>query len=93
MNPELEEKILAEAQAEQERLRARAQFDMLRAGRRDTADMLADPQAQEMLGRAALAYAIQDNIPEEQPGPGPQRTQKPKVSARKRQRQARRRQR
>ena len=84
-----EEQILADAKAHQAALAERAQFDMLRAGRNDTADMLQDPRAQEMLARSALAKAILPSLPHERPK-GPARRSKPKTSKRKAQRQARR---
>ena len=91
-----EDKIFADAKAREERLRAEAQFRMLKAGVQGTADRLITDEARENIARGALGAAILENMPEEgkQPkGPGPARTKRPKVNARKRQRQARRRQR
>lgn len=85
-----EDKIIQDALEEEQRLAKRAQYDMLRAGRRDTAEALSDPQAQEMLGRSALARAVYANVQPEQPK-GPARQPKPKRDKRKAQRQARRR--
>jgi hypothetical protein len=88
-----EDKILADAEAREERLRAEAQFRMLKAGMRGTADHLITDEARENIARGALGAAILENMPEEPRGPGPALTKRPKVNARKRQRQARRRQR
>ena len=91
MNPQIDEdKIIADALVEEQKLARKAQYDMMRMGVRDTADKLADPRAQEMLGKSALARAIMRNVPVEQPK-GPARRKPPKVDKRKQQRQARRR--
>lgn len=84
-----EEKVFKEAEEHEERLTREAQFRMLKAGVRGTADLLSDPSRQEDIARGALGAAILGNRPQEGKQPGPARRKPPKVSARKRQRQAR----
>ena len=84
-----EDKLFAQAREHEKKLAERAQFDMLRAGRTDTADALQDPRAQEMLARSALAKAILPMLPSAPTNKGPALRERPKVSHKKRQRQAR----